>query len=102
MTTDPFPIAVAELLRDALRDAGVESPDGLASSIEQPPNPDMGDYAFPCFPLAKQLRKGPPVIAKDLAGRIAPKLSGNAFVTAVEAAGPYVNFRVSLPEMARL
>ena len=35
----------------------------LATWLETPPTPDMGDYAFPCFKLAKTLRKAPPVIA---------------------------------------
>ena len=35
----------------------------LAGYIEIPPNPEMGDYAFPCFRLAKALRKAPPAIA---------------------------------------
>jgi arginyl-tRNA synthetase len=48
------------------------------------------------------LRKGPPLIAKDVAARASQRLAGQPFVTAVEATGPYVNFRVSLPEMARL
>ena len=42
----------------------------LAGYIEIPPNPEMGDYAFPCFRLAKALRKAPPAIAADLAARL--------------------------------
>lgn len=34
--------------------------------IEVPPNEEMGDYAFPCFKLAKALRKAPPAIATEL------------------------------------
>ena len=35
--------------------------DKVYSLIEIPPQLDMGDYAFPCFTLAKELRKAPPV-----------------------------------------
>lgn len=35
--------------------------------IEIPPQADMGDYSFPCFSLAKSLRKNPAIIASDLA-----------------------------------
>lgn len=35
--------------------------------IEVPPQADMGDYSFPCFSLAKSLRKNPAIIASDLA-----------------------------------
>jgi arginyl-tRNA synthetase len=50
----------------------------------------MGDYSYPCFPLAKELRKAPPAIAADIAARLAAP----PFVASVEAAGPYLNFRL--------
>ena len=60
----------------------------LDTWLETPPNPEMGDYAFPCFKLAKTLRKAPPVIAAELAGAlILPE-----GVAKAEAAGGYVNF----------
>ena len=34
--------------------------------IEIPPQEDMGDYAFPCFALAKTMRKAPNMIASEL------------------------------------
>lgn len=55
--------------------------------LELPPNPELGDAAFPCFTLAKSLRKAPQQIASDLAERF--KLEG----TQASAAGPYLNFR---------
>ena len=42
----------------------------LEEYVEVPPNPEMGDYAFPCFKLAKTLRKSPPEIASDLKEKI--------------------------------
>ena len=39
----------------------------VAGILEIPPKADMGDYAFPCFQLAKTLRKAPPAIAADIA-----------------------------------
>ena len=38
----------------------------IAGYIEVPPKPEMGDFAFPCFRLAKALRKAPPAIAADI------------------------------------
>ena len=35
--------------------------------VEVPGDEAMGDYAFPCFKLAKTLKKAPPLIAKDIA-----------------------------------
>lgn len=99
---DPFAAAVVGLLQEAVRAAAGDAAPGIAAAmIEQPPDPKLGDYAFPCFSLAKLLRKGPPLIAKDLAERIRPALAGHALLEGVEAAGPYVNFRASLAAMAR-
>ena len=55
-----------------------------------PPKEEMGEYALPCFTLAKQLRKNPVTIAAELAEAIEP---GELF-QAVEAAGAYVNFKL--------
>jgi arginyl-tRNA synthetase len=58
--------------------------------LEVPPNPNMGDFAFPCFSLSKELKKNPVEIAKDLASKIMkPKC-----VEKISAIGPYVNFFV--------
>ena len=38
----------------------------IESLIEVPANPEMGDYSFPCFKLAKLYRKAPNLIAEDL------------------------------------
>lgn len=60
----------------------------LAQWIETPPDPSMGDYAFPCFRLAKTLRKAPPAIAAELAAGLSLPKS----IARCEAAGGYVNF----------
>jgi arginyl-tRNA synthetase len=62
----------------------------LQRAIEVPPSVDLGDYAFPCFPLAKTLRKAPQAIATELAAAFQP----TALIREVRAAGPYVNFFV--------
>ncbi|HAR85443.1 MAG TPA: arginine--tRNA ligase, partial [Clostridium sp.] len=36
--------------------------------VENPPKPEMGDFAFPCFQLAKSMKKAPNMIAQDLKG----------------------------------
>ncbi len=60
----------------------------LYSWLETPPSPEMGDYAFPCFRLAKTLKKAPPVIAQELVSA----LTLPEGVAKAEAAGGYVNF----------
>jgi len=62
----------------------------LQRAIEVPPSIELGDYAFPCFPLAKALRKAPAAIATELAMAFQP----TALIKAARAAGPYVNFFV--------
>lgn len=60
----------------------------IKSYIEIPPNKEMGDYAFPCFKLAKVLKKAPPVIAEE----IKEKLENNENLEKIEVAGGYLNF----------
>ncbi|HHX75423.1 MAG TPA: arginine--tRNA ligase, partial [Firmicutes bacterium] len=42
----------------------------LAGDLENPPAPEMGDLAFPCFKLAKTLRKAPAAIAAELKDKL--------------------------------
>ena len=66
---------------------GLEA-DQLKDWLETPPDPAMGDYAFPCFRLAKTMRKAPPAIATELAGSIG-HIDG---IASMEAKGGYLNF----------
>ena len=59
-------------------------------NLEIPPA-GLGDYAFPCFGLAKIHKKNPSQIAQELAGKIKP----NKFIEKVEVKGPYLNFFVN-------
>ncbi len=63
----------------------------LEEYVEVPPNQEMGDYAFPCFKLAKTLRKSPPEIASDLK----EKIEVGDEIASVEIAGGYLNFKVN-------
>ena len=65
--------------------------------LETPRDASLGDFAFPCFPLAKVLRAAPPKIAAELADKLAPELEG----ISVEAAGPYLNFKIERGALAR-
>ena len=56
--------------------------------LEIPPSPELGDYAFPCFQLAKKEKKNPAEIAANLAAKI--KLIKG--VEKVQPTGPYLNF----------
>ena len=61
--------------------------DKIESLIEIPPKSDMGDFAFPCFQLAKVMKKAPNMIAKD----IADVINKDGFEK-VESLGSYINF----------
>ena len=61
----------------------------LESYIEIPKDTNNGDYAFPCFRLAKELKKAPPMIANDIKNNI--KIDEKV-IEKVEVAGGYLNF----------
>ncbi|MCC9295469.1 arginine--tRNA ligase [Clostridium sp. WLY-B-L2] len=63
--------------------------DFIEGLIEIPPRPEMGDYAFPCFQLAKALKKAPNIIAQELKDKI-----GKDYFEKIENKGAYLNFFV--------
>ena len=73
------------------------SEEEICSAIALPPNPEMGDYALPCFKFAKALRKSPVVIALD----IAANFSSDDVIERAEAVNGYVNFTVNKTALAR-
>ena len=69
----------------------------LKTYIEIPPNSDLGDYAFPCFKLAKSLRKAPPVIASEIKEEI--KLDDGS-IEKIEIVGGYLNIYINKASLA--
>ena len=59
----------------------------IVNMVEVPTDKSMGDYAFPCFRLAKVMRKAPPLIAKSVVERI----SENQLFSEVKQVNAYVN-----------
>ncbi|MCX2828475.1 arginine--tRNA ligase [Bacillus pseudomycoides] len=79
-----YKIQLAKSLFEILKsELSLEQITGL---IETPKQDEFGDAAFPCFMLAKQYKKAPAIIAKEIAEKL-----NNSFFTKVEAVGPYVN-----------
>ena len=112
---EPFIDAIVSLVDRQLEGLGVDpQPEMREGLVEQPPDAAMGDYAVPCFFLARALRKSPPAIAQELAAAIGSRLNGDAqddyakdghgdgLIASVDAAGPYLNFRVNIARMAGL
>ena len=94
-----FRTSIAALIESGLEkvfgSAALDAP-SIALSLEVPPDAALGDYAFPCFKLAKALRKAPPAIADQLAGSVeAP------FLSKVESVKGYLNFYIDRSVYAR-
>ena len=68
----------------------------LKSYIETPKDTKNGDYSFPCFKLAKELRKAPPAIANEIKEKI--ELTNE--IEKVEVTGGYLNFFINKGELA--
>lgn len=71
----------------------------LVNYIEIPPNSDMGDYAFPCFKLAKDLKKAPPVIANEIIEKID---IDNETIEKIDIAGGYLNFYINKEKLVNV
>ena len=69
----------------------------ISHLIEIPPKPEMGDFAFPCFRLAKSYHKAPPMIAQDLKESIGDQ----TFLSEIKVVGGYLNFYVDKAQYAQ-
>ena len=67
--------------------------------VEIPPKDEMGDFAFPCFGLAKSLKKNPMLIAEELAEKLRKDLK-KTDISGVDFKGAYVNFFVDKKVLA--
>jgi arginyl-tRNA synthetase len=74
-----------------------KSIDEVVAMLRLPPEPEMGDYAFPCFTLAKERKQAPPQIASALAAEVAVQ----APIASVQAHGPYLNFKIDDDVLSR-
>ncbi|HIX07946.1 MAG TPA: arginine--tRNA ligase, partial [Candidatus Borkfalkia faecipullorum] len=70
--------------------AGELTQEEIYNMIALPPNTEMGDFALPCFRLAKTMRKSPAIIAQEIAESY-PK---DEIVSDVSALNGYVNFKI--------
>lgn len=77
-----------QLIAEVVAKASGLTAEELLPLIEIPADTSMGDYAFPCFKLAKALRKAPQMIAAD----ISEKLEKPSYIAGVQVVGAYINF----------
>ena len=67
----------------------------IGTMLEYPPDPAMGDLAFPCFKLSRALRAAPPQIAAALSASVTCAEIGK-----IEVAGGYLNFFIDRARFA--
>lgn len=83
-----FKNKIAEMLADAIN-LNIEN---LEEYIEIPKDTSNGDYAFPCFNLAKSLKKSPVMIAEEIKEKIN---LDETIVEKMEVIGGYLNFYIN-------
>jgi arginyl-tRNA synthetase len=81
---------IIKILEDVLK--GKLKKEEIESLVEVPPQQEMGDFAFPCFSLAKIEKKSPLLIAEELTNKIRKKLTKE--LSGVEVKSAYINFFV--------
>ena len=87
---------IAEAIYDILsKESGTFTPDEIERNLEVPGDSTMGDIAFPCFKLAKVLRKPPQIIAQSIAERWHDKRSSASAVSG------YLNIRLNRVYIAK-
>ena len=82
-------INIKEIIAKEIKKVTKLNSNELESYIEKPKEAKNGDYAFPCFRLAKELKKAPQEIAKEIASNI--NISKEV-IENVEVVGGYLNF----------
>ncbi len=88
---------ISETMRTLWPEAeGLPAAEELRGLLAVPPDPKMGDYAFPCFRLAKSLRMAPPKIAEALCAGWR-----NGETASVQAVNGYMNFFLNRANFAR-
>lgn len=86
---EKFKKSIINMLMEVLNARDIE--------LEIPPDKNFGDYAFPCFKLAKENSKKPDETAKELEVKIKP----TKIIEKVKATGPFLNFFINKIEMAQ-
>lgn len=80
---------VGDILRKSIKDVGIKTDVNIDALIEVPKDIENGDFAFPCFLLAKEAKMSPHEIANKLMQEIGDK---EKTFENIEVAGPYINF----------
>ena len=71
------------------------SEEEIENYVEVPKDSKNGDYAFPCFRLAKELKKAPQIIANEIKEQLDITLKENEIIEKVENVSGYLNFFIN-------
>jgi arginyl-tRNA synthetase len=83
-----FKEEVVKILEVSIKEIKKEE---IVNTLEVPPNANMGDFSFPCFKIAKILKKSPQIIAKE----IGENLQTTNWLSKIEVTGAYINFFIT-------
>lgn len=101
---DPIRKLVSESILAALKAMGCDvlpSMEELALQLVEPPQSAMGDLAFGCFILAKNLKKSPAVLAQELSQALQGMDVASRGIEKFAPAGPYINFTLKSDMIGR-
>ena len=90
---------LSDILTSLKNVTGLEE-DKISKLLEIPPDPKLGDLAFPCFQLAKSFKKSPNAIALELQGKIV--IDKDSIFETCSVSGPYINFFYNYKKLAHL
>lgn len=101
--------SLAQLIGKTLTDTNLLASDNLVDhnqmvidiykTLEQPPEQKLGDYAFPCFKLAKLAKKNPNELANTLKSQL--ELTQSEWVTKLELKGAFLNIFINQQTLAK-
>ena len=74
----------------------------IYSLIEKPKDKGMGNYAFPCFTLSKELHKAPQMIAEEIKLGLDEKLDPNGVIESVSNVNGFVNFKIKSEKLTKI
>ena len=91
-----------EIIAEQIAKATNIEKDKIITNIEVPKDTNNGDFAFPCFILAKELRKSPMMIANDLQESIREQINANNVdeISEVNAVNGFLNFKLNQNKIA--
>ena len=100
LCVNEFKLMIADILLSELKKnyPTIDSEINVYSLLERPPEIELGDYAFACFKLSKQLKSSPIVIAKTLADSI--NSSSYQWIDSCDVAGAFLNIKLNHRKLA--